>query len=224
MKKAHYNIAIDGPSGAGKSTVAKLLSAKLGIVYLDTGAMYRAAALYALRKGIDPNDSAAAESVMSSLDLEIRYEGGSQKVFLFGEDVSSAIRQNEISKAASDISRHIKVRQKMVALQQQIAAKQSSVLDGRDICTYVLPGAKYKFFLTASAEIRAKRRTDELIGRGEKAEYATILKEIEQRDYNDSHREFAPLKQAPDAILIDSGGLDIDGVLDLMLKYIGEAK
>ena len=214
------NIALVGPSGSGKSTVAKILSKKLDILYLDTGAMYRACALEAILQNADCLDENSVAKFINNIDLKIVYENGAQKTILRGEDVSQKIRQNEVSMMASNISSLPCVRLKMVEMQRKVAAGVDCVLDGRDIGTYVLPDAKYKFFMTASPETRAKRRYKELTEKGQKVEYDAILKEINQRDYNDSHRAFAPLKKADDAILLDTTDMDIDQVVAFILSKI----
>ena len=213
-------IAIDGPSGAGKSTIAKKLAAHYHILYLDTGAMYRTAALAALRAGIDLHDASQVKRVVDQANIEVRYEEGAQHVYLDGEDVSGKIRTEEVSKAASAVSAVSAVREKLVALQRQTAKKLGAVLDGRDIGTHVLVNADYKFFLTASAAVRAKRRTDELLARGQKAEYAEVLAAIEKRDHDDSTRAVSPLVRADDAILIDSSDMTIDEVVAAMRRAI----
>ena len=213
-------IALDGPSGSGKSTVAKRLSASLDILYLDTGAMYRACALKALKLGIDTFDEKGVSGFINDINLEIKYENGSQRTFLDGEDVSEKIREPHVSMHASNISSLKCVRLKMVDMQRKIASKMSCVLDGRDIGTYVLPNAKYKFFMTASPETRAQRRYKELTEKGQKVDYDTLLKEINQRDYNDSHRAFAPLKQADDAILLDTTNMNVDQVVEFIMSKI----
>ena len=218
------NIAIDGPCGSGKSTIAKLLSQQLNILYLDTGAMYRACGLKAKRLGIDCLDERGVASFINNIDLEVKYENGAQHVYLDGEDVSTLIRQNEISMLASNISSHEVVRKKMVEMQRIVASKQDCVLDGRDICMYVLPNANYKFFMTASAEIRAKRRYDELISRGQSVDYEVVLAEINQRDYNDSHREYAPLAIAPDAEVIDTTSMTVNDVVAYIIKRVKEGE
>ena len=215
-----FTIAIDGPSGAGKSTVAKLIAQKLNITYLDTGAMYRAVALKAIRLNIDPADEKAVSKFLDDTKIEIQHFDKVQHVLLDDTDVSLEIRQHFISKAASDISKHKAVRLKLVALQQEIAKKTDVVMDGRDIASYVLPDANYKFFLTASAEERANRRYKELTQKGEKCNYNDILKDIKLRDENDIKREFAPLKKAADAIEIDSTNLSLDEVVKKILSYI----
>ena len=213
-------IAIDGPSGAGKSTIAKKLAAHYHILYLDTGAMYRTAALAALRAGIDLHDASQVKRVVDQANIEVRYEEGAQHVYLDGEDVSGKIRTEEVSMAASALSAVSAVREKLVALQRQTAKKLGAVLDGRDIGTHVLVNADYKFFLTASAAVRAKRRTDELLARGQKAEYAEVLAAIEKRDHDDSTRAVSPLVRADDAILIDSSDMTIDEVVAAMCRAI----
>ncbi|MBP5193825.1 MAG: (d)CMP kinase [Clostridia bacterium] len=218
----HYNIALDGPSGSGKSTIARALSQKLNILYLDTGAMYRATALKALELGVDCHDEQGVKTFIDDINLKIEYRDGSQHTMLDGNDVSTDIRRNEISMRASDISSLKCVRLKMVELQREIASEMPCVLDGRDIGTYVLPNAKYKFYVTADSAVRAERRRKELIGRGQEVDFETLKKEIEQRDYNDSHRDFAPLKKADDAILIDTSFMTVEEVLAKVLSYIEE--
>lgn len=219
MKKI-LKIALDGPSGSGKSTIAKALSAKLDILYLDTGAMYRAVALKALKLGIDTFDEKGVEGFISQIDLKIKYQNGKQLTFLDGENVSDKIREPQVSMAASNISSLKCVRIKMVEMQRQIAATTSCVLDGRDIGSFVLPDADYKFFITASVDVRTKRRYDELTVKGFTVDYHTLKKEIEQRDYNDSHREFSPLVKADDAILVDTSDMSVEQVLDTVMSHI----
>lgn len=214
------NIAIDGPAGAGKSTVAKAIAARLGITYLDTGAMYRAVALYALDNSISPEDEKSVVAVLDKIRIEIKYLEGTQVVYLNGEDVSLRIRENRMSKAASDISKIPAVRLKLVEMQRTIAAGTDVVMDGRDIGSYVLPDANYKFFLTASPAVRAKRRFDELTAKGEKVNYDDILGDIEKRDRNDSTRAFAPLRKTDDAVEIDSSALSAEEVVGLILEKI----
>lgn len=218
------NIAIDGPAGAGKSTIAKEIAKKLGFIYLDTGAMYRAMAVCALNNGIDPNDEKAVIPLLGSTNIEVKYLNGEQRVFVNGNDVSEEIRRHEISRAASDISRIPAVRLKLVELQREIAAKNDVVLDGRDITSYVLPNAEFKFFLTAAQEERAKRRCLQLEEKGTKTDFDTILRDIIERDYNDSHRAFAPLTKTEDSILIDSTFLTKDEVVAKLISIIEEAK
>ena len=214
------NIAIDGPSGAGKSTVAKELAKRLDITYLDTGAMYRTVALKSLLIGVDVADVKGVEAMLPSVNLDIKYIDGVQHVYLDGKDVSKEIREHRMSKAASDISRIPAVRLKLVEMQRALAAKYDCVLDGRDITSYVLPNAEYKFFITASPEVRAKRRYDELAAKGETIDFSVLLEDIKKRDYNDSHRDFAPLTQTEDSVYIDTSDMTIDEVIDKVLSYI----
>lgn len=218
------NIAIDGPAGAGKSTIAKLLAAKLGILYLDTGAMYRAVGLKALNTGVDISDAAAVEKMLADTKIDVTQKNGVQHVYLDGNDVSSAIRENAVSKAASDISAVPCVRYKMVELQREIASRCDTVLDGRDIGTFVLPNAEYKIFLTASAEERAKRRYAELKAKGSTLTLEQIKDDIVKRDYNDSHRALAPLKKADDATEVDTTAMSIDDVVGRIYAIIGAKK
>ena len=213
-------IALDGPSGSGKSTVAKFLSDKLNILYLDTGAMYRATALKALNLGIDTFDEEGVKTFINDINLEIKYIDKSQHTFLDGEDVSQKIREPHMSMAASNISSLKTVRLKMVEMQRKIASDISCVLDGRDIGSYVLPDADYKFFITASPEVRAKRRFDELKAKNFDVNYDEILIDIEKRDYNDIHRDFSPLVQAKDAVYIDTSDMNIEEVTNKILSFI----
>lgn len=213
----HFNIALDGPSGAGKSTVAKALAKRLDIIYLDTGAMYRSLAYVAVKQGIDVNDEAAVKPMLDNLDMKI-ITGDSQQIIVNGENVTPFIREHYVSKAASDISALPSVRIKLVELQRKIAKNDCVVLDGRDIGTYVLPDAKYKFFITATPEVRAKRRFEELKAKGDAPSYEKVLEDIKVRDFNDSHRAFAPLKQADDAVLVDTTNMSIDEVIDFVLN------
>ena len=208
-----FNIALDGPAGSGKSTIAKALAKDYNILYLDTGAMYRACGLKALRLGISPTDAEAVEKMLPNLDVKVEYVDGSQRTILDGEDVSLAIRENSVSMAASHISAHSVVRVKMVELQREIAAQMSCVLDGRDIGTVVLPNAKFKFFITADSKVRAQRRYDELLSRGQAVDFDKLHAEIVQRDKQDSERKNAPLKAAEDAMIVDTSALTIDEVV-----------
>lgn len=207
------NIALDGPAGSGKSTIAKIIANDYNILYLDTGAMYRACGLKALRSGINPKDGKAVEGMLSSLNLKVEYRDGGQRTILDGEDVSAAIRENSVSMVASNISAHACVREKMVEMQREIARGMSCVLDGRDIGSVVLPDAKYKFFITADSRVRAQRRFDELSTRGEKVDFEKLHAEIVARDKQDSEREFAPLRCAEDAIVVDTSSMSVEEVV-----------
>lgn len=213
-------IALDGPAGAGKSTVAKALAKKLDIMYLDTGAMYRAVALHMLDNGITVEQKDKVEEALKNIDLVVKYEDGMQKMYLAGKDVSLRIRENAVSKAASDFSALQPVRVFLVKMQQETARKNDCILDGRDIGTFVLPDADFKFFLTADSSERAKRRAKELAEKGQVVDVQQIQREIEQRDYNDSHREFAPLKQAEDAVLVDSTFMNVEEVIAFVTNII----
>ncbi len=214
------NVALDGPAGSGKSTVAKAVAKKLDILYLDTGAMYRACALKCLRIGIDVGDESAVKNAVDSFDVSVEYKNGGQITLLDGEDVSQDIRKPEISMAASTVSAFRFVREKMAERQRKIAASTDCILDGREIGSYVLPDANYKFYITADSSIRAERRYKELIERGEKVDFETLREEIVQRDYNDSHREFAPLVRVPEAIFIDTSNMTIEQVVDSIVERI----
>lgn len=218
-----YNIAIDGPAGAGKSTIAKKLAADLGYVYVDTGAMYRAMAYYFLQNGIDAKDEKAIADACPKVDVTIQYVDGEQQVILNGENVNGVIRKEEVGNMASATSVYPVVRTKLVDLQRQLAARENVIMDGRDIGTVVLPNANVKIFLTASSKVRAQRRFDELTAKGVACNIDEIEKDIIDRDYRDMHRETSPLKQADDAVLLDSSNLDIDGVVAAMKKIIEEA-
>ena len=214
------NIAIDGPSGAGKSTLAKAIAKALNIHYLDTGAMYRGVAYAALQAGVDIMDAAKVEAFLNKLDIQTVYADGEQRVLVNGDNVMPYIRTPEVSKGASDISAHPCVRLKLVAMQREVAKKYDVVLDGRDIGTFVLPDAKYKFFVTADVEERARRRYEEMKQGGMTGELNKVLSDMRQRDKNDSSRSLAPLKKADDAILIDTTSMDIDAVLKLVLSKL----
>lgn len=214
-------IAIDGPAGAGKSTIAKRVASQLNILHLDTGAMYRAIGLYILDKKIDTNNESDIDTALSELDINVRYIDNKQITLLNEIDVNSQIRTSEVSKAASDVSKFTCVRKKLVSIQQKIASSIPIVMDGRDIGTYVLPNAKYKFFLTASVKQRAKRRYLEIIADNENTIFDDVKKEIKERDFQDTHREFAPLKKANDAIEIDTTYLSIEEVLKKVYEDIG---
>lgn len=219
-----FNIAIDGPAGAGKSTIAKQLAKELGVVYVDTGAMYRAMAYYFLLNDITADDEAAIADSCKDVDVTITYEEGVQNVWLNGENVSSKIRTEEVGKMASATSVYPVVRTKLVELQQQLAKKTDVIMDGRDIGTVVLPNADVKIYMTASSAIRAKRRFDELTAKGMECDLQEIEKDIIDRDYRDMNRETSPLKKAEDAIELDTSNLDIDGVVAAMKEIINKVR
>ena len=216
------SVAIDGPSGAGKSTLARRLAADLGYVYVDTGAMYRAIGLYASRQGADLHDEAAVAALLPQIRLDIRLVDGTQRVYLNGEDVSEAIRAEAIGMAASAVSAHGAVRAFLLETQRGMAAGQNVLMDGRDIGTVVLPDATVKIFLTASPEARARRRCLELRQKGKDADYDTVLADIRQRDEQDMNRPIAPLRQAEDAIRIDTSTIDFDQGFALLKRTILE--
>lgn len=216
------NIAIDGPAGAGKSSTAKLVAKKLGYIYVDTGALYRAVGLYSIRKGIDTKDAERVIATLPDVKVELKFVEGSQHVFLNGEDVFEAIRSPEASMGASNVSAIPRVREFLFELQRSIAAENDCIMDGRDIGTVVLPNADVKIFLTASAEERAKRRYKEMLEKGEKVDFDEILEDINKRDYQDSHREIAPLRQADDAVFVDNGGYNLESGAEYLLKIIEE--
>jgi cytidylate kinase len=216
------NIAIDGPAGAGKSTIAKAVAAKKGYIYVDTGAMYRAMALFILRNGIDPEDAAAISAKCTEADITIEYRDGAQVVLLGGENVNDYLRTPQVSDMASRTSVNGDVRCKLVELQQQLARRQNVVMDGRDIGTVVLPDAQVKIFLTASVEVRAGRRYKEMIEKGEEADLEAIKAQIKERDERDMNREISPLKQAEDAVLVDTSDMSIDEVVERILGIVGE--
>lgn len=216
------SIAIDGPSGAGKSSLAKRLAAELGYVYVDTGAMYRSIGLYALRQGTDPHDVAAVTALLPEIRLDIRPGQGAQQILLCGEDVTEAIRREEVGMAASAVSAIPAVRAYLLDTQRGFAKTQNILMDGRDIGTVVLPDATVKIYLTASAGARAQRRLKELVDKGQTADFETVLRDIEQRDYQDTHRAVAPLKQAEDAILLDTSDIDFEASYALLKKTVLE--
>ena len=216
------HIAIDGPSGAGKSTIAKRLAEKLNCLYLDTGAMYRTVGLLAARKGVDNRDDGALATLLQGADIRVTRIDGKQHMLLDGEDVEDLIRTPEMSMAASNVSACASVRRAMVAMQQNIARDCDVVMDGRDIGTRVLPDAEYKFFLTASPEVRAKRRFDELKARGENVEYDQVLSDVRQRDLQDTTRKESPLTLAPDATEVETDDLSIDEVVQVLLSLMGQ--
>ena len=213
-----YSIAIDGPAGAGKSTIAKAIAEDIGFIYVDTGAMYRAMALYFLRSNISNEDEQAISRASENLEITIQYENGEQQVLLNGENVNGVIRTEEVGNMASATSVYPVVRTKLVELQRQLATKTDVIMDGRDIGTCVLPDAQVKIYLTASVATRAKRRYDELTAKGTQCNLEEIEKDIEDRDYRDMHRETSPLKQAKDAVLVDSSEMNIDEVVDAIYQ------
>ena len=217
------SIAIDGPSGAGKSTMAKSLAQELGFLYVDTGAIYRSVGLEVFRRGIDPSDAGAVGEILPQLDIKMAYaEDGLQRMYLGGEDITSDIRRHEISDYASKVSAIPAVRAYLLEMQRKLARENNVIMDGRDIGTVVLSDADLKIFLTASAEDRANRRFLELQQRGQTTDYETILRDVIQRDRQDSEREIAPLKQAEDAVLIDTTGIDLDNSKALLRCLIRE--
>ncbi len=215
-----YSIAIDGPAGAGKSTIAKALAEKLGYIYVDTGAMYRAMGLYFLRLGIAGEDQAAISEFCKNVRVEIVYQEGIQQVFLNGENVTAFLREETVGRMASSISVYPEVRLKLVELQREIAEKENVIMDGRDIGTYVLPNADLKIYLTASAEARANRRYQELNEKGIESQFEVIKQDMEERDARDKNREFAPLRQAEDAVLVDTSDMTVEEVINSILAII----
>ena len=217
------SIAIDGPAGAGKSTIARRLAKELGYYYVDTGAIYRTVAYFFDLWGVAPKDIDGISRYIDELTVGIRYdEEGVQHMIMNGMDVTEDIRTQEIGQKASLISAHAIVRDMLLDMQRDVAKEHNVIMDGRDIGTVVLPKATVKIFLTASAEVRARRRTDELIAKGQKADYNKVLKEIQQRDYQDTHRDVAPLKMCRDSVKLDTSDLDIDGVIAAMKEIIAK--
>lgn len=212
------NIAMDGPAGAGKSTIAKRIAKELGIIYVDTGAMYRAMGVFFHRRGIELQDKEGIGAAVREADVTIRYEEGQQQVYLNGENVTGYLRTEEAGRMASAISVYPAVRRKLVELQQQMAARQDVIMDGRDIGTVVLPQAELKIYLTADSGVRARRRYDELTAKGEICDLEEIQREIEARDYQDMHREESPLKQAKDAVVVDTSDMDIEQVVQAVSR------
>ncbi len=217
------NIAIDGPAGAGKSTIAKLVSKKLGYIYVDTGAMFRAVAYHCLMQNADPDDKAGIAALAARADISIKYVGETQCVFLNGEDVTSHLRDEAVGNMASYVAPIPEVRETLLKIERRLAEENNVVMDGRDIATCVLPNAEVKVYLTASSAVRAKRRYDELIAKGESADIDLIEKDIIERDRRDMKREIAPLKQAPDAVLVDSSHMTIDEVSEKIISLVNEA-
>ncbi len=216
-----YNIAVDGPAGAGKSTIARAVAKRLGIIYVDTGAMYRAIGLHILRQGIDPGDEQAVIAGCDNAVITLKYEDGVQVVCLNGENVNACIRTEEVGKVTSQVSALPAVRSRIIALQKELAAREDCIMDGRDIGTCVLPDADVKIYLTASSAVRARRRCDELSARGQTCDLAQIQADMEERDYRDMHREANPLRQAEDAVLVDSSDMTPDQVIDRILELCG---
>ena len=214
----HFNIAIDGPAGAGKSTIAKEVARRLGFVYVDTGAMYRTMALHFIRSGIDPKDEQAVAASCRDVDVSLRYETGVQQVLLGGENVTGLIRTEEVGNMASATSVYKPVREKLVELQQALARRENVVMDGRDIGTCVLPDAPAKIYLTASSAVRAGRRYKELVEKGVECDLAEIERDIIDRDYRDMNRENSPLRQAEDAVLVDSSCMTVEQVIAAILE------
>lgn len=219
-----YNIAIDGPAGAGKSTIAKAVAEKMNLIYVDTGAMYRAMALFMIREKVSSQNAEEISKKCQEADITIRYEEGIQTVYLNGENVNGYLRSEEVGRMTSIISVQSAVRKKLVELQQALAADRDCIMDGRDIGTCVLPDADVKIYLTASSEIRAKRRYDELIAKGENCDLNKIQKDIEERDYRDMNRAISPLKKADDAILLDTSDMSIEQVTALIIKMCEEKR
>lgn len=222
MTEKFVSVAIDGPVGAGKSSIARTAAQRLGFIYADTGALYRSVGLFCHRNGVDMTDPAAIAGTLGSIKLEIRLVDGVQHIFLNGEDVSEEIRLPEISMAASAVSAVPEVRAALLDTQRDIARTNNVIMDGRDIGTVVLPDAQVKIFLTASPEIRAKRRYDELRAKGSNVSFDEVLSDLNRRDYNDSHRAAAPLKQADDAVLADTSELDFEQSVELVCSLIKE--
>lgn len=217
-----FSIAIDGPAGAGKSTIAKLLAKKLGCVYIDTGAMYRSVGYYCMQNNVDYNDVKVVESHLPKIELELKYTEEGQMIFLNGNNVSTCIRTNEVAAAASKVATYSAVREEMVRRQQQMAEKQSVVMDGRDIGTVVLPFATLKIFLTASVEERAQRRYKEYIEKGMTVSLEALQEEIRLRDEQDSTRDISPLKQADDALLLDTTNVSIEDIVKNIYELLME--
>ena len=219
---SYRSIAIDGPAGAGKSTLARKLAEKLGFLYVDTGAIYRTVALKALWEKADPADPVQVVPLLEGLEIHMDYENGEQKMYLEGEDVSAAIRRHKVSGAASQVSAIPEVRAFLLEFQRKLARERDVVMDGRDIGTVVLPNADVKVFLTAAPEARAQRRLLELEQRGEQADFDAILRDIQERDWQDEHRSIAPLRQAADAALLDTTSLNLEQSLEALLSLVKE--
>lgn len=219
-----FNVAIDGPAGAGKSTITKAVAKELNLIYVDTGAMYRAVALYMLREGVNLTDREAVAGKCPEAKVTIRYQDGIQVVFLNGENVNAYLRTEEVGEAASVISPIPQVRKNMVALQKSLAAESDCIMDGRDIGTCVLPDAQLKIYLTASSDVRARRRYDELAAKGEPCDFQKIKADIEDRDYRDMHREESPLRQAEDAVTVDTSDMTVQEVQAAIIELCRRAQ
>lgn len=211
------NIAIDGPAGAGKSTIAKIAAKQLGFIYVDTGAMYRAIALYCLENSVETDNDEALSKACANIKVEIKYEDNEQHILLNERDVSTDIRKEEVGKMASKVATKKFVRDKLLSLQRDMAAAYDVIMDGRDIGTHVLPNAELKIYLTASADERARRRVAQLKEKGETPDFAIIKKDIEDRDYQDMHRDISPLKQADDAVFLDTSDMTIEQVVEFII-------
>ena len=219
-----HSVAIDGPAGAGKSTIAKRVAKQMQFIYVDTGAMYRAMAIYFIKNNIDPADENSINSAIQDISISIEYDNGEQQVILNGENITGILRTEEVGNMASKTSVYAKVRSKLVDLQRELAKKTDVIMDGRDIGTTVLPDADVKIYLTASVEARAGRRFKELVEKGIEADYDAIKKDIEDRDYMDMNRENSPLRQAEDAVLVDSSDLSIDETVETIISIISKRK
>jgi cytidylate kinase len=217
-------IAIDGPAGAGKTTIAEALSKRLNILYLNTGALYRALAIKCIKLGANAESEEDAEKIAKTSNVEVKYQNGHQHTILNGEDVTNGLNQNEVSTVASVISKHKSIRASILSLQQSIAKKQSVIMDGRDIGSVVLPMANFKFYLDADVKVRAERRHKELVAKGSNISYEEVLADMIDRDYNDTHRSVSPLKKCEDSIVIDCTNLNIQQVVDEFLKHINKSR
>lgn len=218
-----FAVAIDGPAGAGKSTVAKIAAEQLKFIYVDTGAMYRAVAVYFMNNRIDINNEDAVNEAVDGADIGIEYENGVQQVILNGQNVTSSLRDEDVGRCASTVSKYASVRGHLLELQRALAARADVIMDGRDIGTTVLPGAQVKIYLTASVEARAKRRYDELISKGTKADIDEIKADIERRDYQDMNRDISPLRQAEDAVFLDTSDMNIEQVINEVKNLVAQA-
>lgn len=217
-------VAIDGPAGAGKSTIAKAAAKRLGFIYVDTGALYRAIGFYCVKNMINTKDASAVEKVLPAITVELKYENGEQAVILNGENVNGFIRTEEVSMAASNVSAIPKVREFLLDMQRNMAKENSVIMDGRDIATVVLPFAEVKIFLTASPETRARRRVDQLLEKGIKEDYEKVLREVNERDYNDSHRAIAPLKPSEESVIVDTTELSLEESIEKIYSIITDKR